>query len=298
MLKNRFSELLVAFSLLFILGSCKSNVDTTLEDKKKENDEQIQKYLADNKITAQKTESGLYYTILQKGTNIQPVIGDSVVAHYVLSRLDGTKVDSTSTINNQPLKFFMYPNTLIPGFLEGISLMKEGEKGLFLVPSHLAYSGRESAAIPPYSVLKFDVQLVQSITEHEQIDNYITRNKLSMPEVTQSGVRVIKTLARPDSAYVDNGKTVSVKYTGKLLNGKQFDSNASTATTFDFVVGAGSVVKGWDEGFTRLRKGEKAILLFPSTMGYGAQGQTNSSGAYVIYPYAPLVFEVEVVNIK
>ena len=77
-----------------------------------------------------------------------------------------------------------------------------------------------------------------------------------------------------------------VRYTGKLLSDKQFDTG-----DIQVRVGSGSVIKGFDEGVSKMKIGEKATLIFPSSLGYGTQGSGTT-----IRPYAPLLFEVEIVK--
>lgn len=94
------------------------------------------------------------------------------------------------------------------------------------------------------------------------------------------------------------GKSVKVHYTGWLYDpsaplgrGRQFDSSVGKEP-FTFNLGAGLVIKGWDEGFNNMKVGGKRKLVIPSEMGYGARGAGN-----VIPPNAPLMFEVELVDV-
>ena len=94
-------------------------------------------------------------------------------------------------------------------------------------------------------------------------------------------------------AQVKAGDTVIANYTGLLTNGLKFDSSLDRGETFEFPVGAGRVIKGWDEGFQKLRVGDRAILTIPAALGYGARGAGND-----IPPNATLIFIVEVVGVK
>ncbi len=95
-------------------------------------------------------------------------------------------------------------------------------------------------------------------------------------------------------AMVKAGDTISVQYTGKLVDGTKFDSSYDrNGTPFSFVVGAGQVIKGWDQGLLNMKIGEKRKLTIPSSLGYGSAG----AGA-VIPPDATLIFEVELVSIQ
>ena len=89
------------------------------------------------------------------------------------------------------------------------------------------------------------------------------------------------------------GETVLVHYTGLLGNGTKFDSSLDRGEPIAFQLGAGRVIKGWDEGIARLRIGDQATLIIPSQLGYGAKGVGG-----VIPPDATLIFIVEVVGVK
>lgn len=88
------------------------------------------------------------------------------------------------------------------------------------------------------------------------------------------------------------GQTVSVHYTGMLINGKVFDSSYSRNEPIEFPVGVGQVIAGWDEGILLLQEGDKARLVIPSHLGYGSRGAGG-----VIPPNAVLVFDVELVKV-
>ena len=89
------------------------------------------------------------------------------------------------------------------------------------------------------------------------------------------------------------GETVVIHYTGTLTNGVKFDSSRDSDQPFAFKLGVGQVIKGWDEGVAKLRVGDQAILVIPSTLGYGAKGAGDA-----IPPDSTLIFIVEVVDVK
>jgi FKBP-type peptidyl-prolyl cis-trans isomerase len=89
------------------------------------------------------------------------------------------------------------------------------------------------------------------------------------------------------------GKSVSVHYTGWLENGKKFDSSVDRGQPFSFPLGAGRVIKGWDEGVQGMKVGGKRKLTIPSDLGYGSRGAGG-----VIPPNAMLIFDVELLGVR
>jgi FKBP-type peptidyl-prolyl cis-trans isomerase FklB len=105
----------------------------------------------------QVTSSGLQYKVLKEGTGISPTAVDKVKVHYHGTLIDGTVFDS-SVDRGEPITFEL--NKVIPGWTEGLQLMKIGSKYRFFIPQELGYGARGSGKIPAYSTLIFDVELL------------------------------------------------------------------------------------------------------------------------------------------
>ncbi|GLC43947.1 Peptidyl-prolyl cis-trans isomerase fkbp1a [Pleodorina starrii] len=89
------------------------------------------------------------------------------------------------------------------------------------------------------------------------------------------------------------GQTVYVHYTGTLTDGKKFDSSRDRGSPFDFRLGMGEVIQGWDVGVAQMTKGQRATLTITSDMAYGPRGIPG-----VIPPSATLIFDVELLDFK
>ncbi len=109
---------------------------------------------------------------------------------------------------------------------------------------------------------------------------------------TSSGLKY-EVLREGNGPVAKAGQTVSVHYTGWLTDGTKFDSSVDRGQPFSFALGAGQVIKGWDEGVAGMKVGEKRKLTIPSDLGYGQRGAGN-----VIPPNATLVFDVELLGIQ
>jgi FKBP-type peptidyl-prolyl cis-trans isomerase len=120
--------------------------------------------------------------------------------------------------------------------------------------------------------------------DHVLHENLSPAERLVLPVIVTPG---------DNMNFPQRGDTLLMHYVGKLTDGTVFDSSRERGTPFQFVIGVGHVIKGWDEGVMRMCKGQKAILNIPSAKGYGKAGAGG-----VIPPDADLIFEVELLDIK
>ena len=103
----------------------------------------------------------------------------------------------------------------------------------------------------------------------------------------------IVTLKPGDGAEAKSGNNVTVHYVGTLTDGKKFDSSRDRNQPFQFTLGQGQVIKGWDQGVAGMKVGEKRKLTIPPAMAYGPQGRPP-----IIPPNSTLIFEVELMAIN
>ncbi|MCB9203072.1 MAG: peptidylprolyl isomerase [Flavobacteriales bacterium] len=130
-------------------------------EKEKKAKEEAEKKLTELKAGMTTSPTGLMYKILANGTGTQAEKGKTVAVHYTGMLTDGTVFDSSYN-RNQPIEFPLGAGRVIPGWDEGIALLKEGGKAKLLIPPHLAYGARGAGGvIPPNAHLIFDVELVK-----------------------------------------------------------------------------------------------------------------------------------------
>lgn len=268
-----------------------------------------------------KTDSGLEYQIVKDSTSeVYPEKGGFITFWFEI------KNDKDSTIDSQfadpnPVGIPTPEATYKPSIEEGFLLLTEGDSAVFLLNSDSLYSKTFHRPIPagiiPGSKVKMVVRMGKVYTkkfvdsvmvsqEKQQqnqmveesviytkdsiaIQDYLTKNKLK-GQATIGGAYVVKLKEnKATDVFIAPLDTIKTTYVGKLLiEGTEFDKSPA-GDYFTFVVGMGQVIKGWDQGFQKLKRGEKALLIIPSRLAYGSRGAGGS-----IPPNAPLVFEVEV----
>ena len=159
MRQNSLSIIFITVAALMILTaqSCKKSSKSYEEQEA----EIIQQFIDKNpEINFEKKPSGLFYYEAKTGTGISPVTGDSAWVYYSLYRLSGSMIESNSGTGD-PLIYQVDKGELISGFDEGVTYMKEGGLAIIIVPSGLGYGSRGTYAIPGYTPLLFELELVK-----------------------------------------------------------------------------------------------------------------------------------------
>ena len=240
------------------------------------------------------------------GTGTEAANNDLLVVSYTgwlydasKSDFKGAKIDS-SVDRNAPIAFTLGTGQVLAGWDQGIQGMKVGGKRTLVIPASLAYGANAKtaaatvgsityAAIPANSALVYDVELVS-------VAKATTPVYVAPPTTLESVDTKVGT-----GATAAAGKTLTVKYTGYLYDGTRvdfkgdvFDSSVIRGTTFDFVLGAGKVIAGWDQGVPGMLVGGKRTLIIPSELAYGKRGAGGGS----IPPDSDLIFDVELLKVK
>lgn len=227
-------------------------------------------------LPLQEIVPGLSYvdSVQGNGPEVQP--DDFVQIHYSGWLYENgqktTKFDS-SVDRGEPISFPLGRSFVIQGWEKGVPGMHVGGKRTLLISPDLAFGAQgRPPVIPPNATLIFDVEAVDVPTLHKEI------------------------LSAGQGAAAEPGDQVSVHYTGWLYEngqkGQMFDSSLTRGQPYNFTLGAGMVIPGWDLGLEGMTVGTKAQLIVPPAMGYGARGYGQT-----IPPNATLCFEVELVSI-
>jgi FKBP-type peptidyl-prolyl cis-trans isomerase len=308
----KLHNVLLLFGAVFMLG-CMKEVESQLDKQIKADDELVKNYITTNQLNLERDASGLYFKPLQTNPSGKALAAKDIVSlKYKISRLDGHVLEETQQARlamhyAQPSVRTMYSNAISPvGIDLGLGHMKEGEKYQFIVPSYLGfYNLSIKDTLPAYSNLIAEVEVVDVLTageqkamENEAIETFIEEQEWENVDRLNSGVRYVQT-QEGEGDRAAKADVVKVHYTGRLLDGQEFDASDTSKAPFQFTLGTGAVIQGWDEGIALMKKGEKGILIIPSDLAYGHTVFTLPSymSDFAIPPFSTLVFEIEIVDI-
>ncbi len=240
---------------------------------------------------AERSESGLAWTVLQEGTgDTHPSGADRVTVNYTGWTTDGRMFDS-STKRGKPAQFAV--NRVIKGWTEGLQLMVTGEKRRFWIPGELAYGEAKTndphaRSGPPRGTLVFDVELISFEEAPKPPDT--PKDVAKIPKnakKTKSGLGSRVLTKGTGKKHPTAASKVTVHYSGWTTDGKMFDSSVVRGTPATF--GLKQVIPGWTEGLQLMVVGEKRRLWIPEDLAYaGARGK----------PQGMLVFDVDLLEIK
>lgn len=236
-----------------------------------------------------KLPSGLEYVKVKENPSGVKVSPNGIVGIHYAGYLKNGQLFDNSIERDQTLDFPVGERAVVPGFDEAVQQLKVGEKARFFIPYQLAYGDREVGPIPAKSDLIFDVEIITYKVKQEPVP-FDVAGKDTL--TTASGLKYI-IIEQGNGPRATALRRVKVHYTGYLEDGKKFDSSISRGKPFQFELGVGQVIKGWDEGVALLNQGGKARLIVPYQLGYGEAGYPP-----VIPAKATLIFDVELIEIQ
>ncbi|GAB3749463.1 FKBP-type peptidyl-prolyl cis-trans isomerase [Spirosoma pomorum] len=269
------------------------------------------------KNRVQVTENGLKYQIHEQSDNERKgKVGDILTMHLTLLNNKDSVLRDTHK-EGAPFQMLLQVPPFKGSYEEGLTMLSKGDSATFYVSADSLFT-RAMQPLPPGvekgSDIGIAVKVMNIQTEDEYkkaqaadfekqktvdakiIDDYVAKNGLTgKGQKSPSGLYFITT--QPGSGPTPKaGDGVLVHYTGKLLNGKVFDSSLTNPQSggkpVQLQIGVGMVIPGWDEGVMKMHKGEKATLIIPSTMAYGPRGNQG------IAPNSVLTFDIELVDIQ
>ena len=256
-----------------------------------------------------KTDSVLLYKFHEKNTTRKAEIGDFMTVEMRYK----TNEDSLLFDGNGETIPLELVAPVFPGDInEALGMMSKGDSATFVIRADsFLLRNAKLTRLPDFidenSRIIFDIRMhnMQSLEElevekesvrreglkmeAELINSYILENNIAVNQEI-SGLYYIP-IRKGTGQQAKAGQRVSVHYTGKFLDGTLFDSSYSRGKPIEFELGRGYVIDGWEEGIAKMKKGGKSLLLIPSDLGYG-------EGRGEIPPYTPLVFEVELIDVK
>lgn len=271
----------------------------------------------DNNNGYTKMEAGTDYKIIVDAPgDVYPDYGDYLELHLNAVVDDSVIFDTRSAMGGEPAPLQLQKSPFSGDLLEALKHMTAGDSAqVRLSVDSLVAAGAPSAPwmnMGTGQKLVYNLKVV-SVTPKAQkdkkdqedaakqigiddklIQEHLAKNKMKA-EKTASGL-YYKLTKQGTGAQAQPGQKVSVNYTGMLLNGEKFDSNVDPqfqhVQPFEFMLGTGSVIKGWDEGIALLKEGGKATLYIPSNLAYGKNSPSPKIPANSV-----LVFDVELVKI-
>ena len=271
----------------------------------------------------EKNQNGLYYQFFTQNEGELPQVGD-LIEVKICCMINDTTPLIPNTQNMMKLQEPSFPGDLN----EGLAMMHKGDSASFIVNTdstfkYLFMQPTLPAEFNSTDVMRFEIKVVDFMPEKvyaqnfandvknrnaqraaqlqndyadetakaaKELAEYLTKNKIEAVP-TESGLYYVVT-EPGNGEKPEVGKPVTMHYTGKLLNGTVFDSSVERDQPFQFVLGVGQVIPGWDEGVQLMTKGEKGLLYIPYYLAYGERDMGD------IPPFSNLIFEVELIDFE
>ncbi|MCF6366500.1 MAG: FKBP-type peptidyl-prolyl cis-trans isomerase [Bacteroidales bacterium] len=270
-------------------------------------------FSCDNSESYKKHESGFEYKIITKENTNLTVKEDEILDLKLryFNQNDSLIFDSETL----PGKFRVQVLNPETGglFQEAITMLNIGDSAVFLIPAQNFYKETMKKQIPNFvkkdETFKFEVKINKSVSEEELNKEYrqylleaeyqesallkeYTKNEHITEAPTEDGLYIIQ-LEKGKGKKASAGKTATVHYTGKLINGQVFDSSVDRGEPVKFLIGQGDVIPAWDKAILKMREGDKIKLITSSKYAYGEFGFEK-----IVPPFTTLIFEIKLIDIN
>jgi len=296
------------FVTALIFAGCKKEYETIEEIDSQE----ISAYLASNNLTGFSDTLGIYWKVTKPGTGSAIDYTKETPVLFTVRSLDGSFVAAdTFAVYNRFAGRFGYIT------LKGIrsadnfrdiiikKLVKSNGEIRMIIPSQMAYGRDGYSFFEGYTNLKFPsnesldvtVKVIDNLPAYEdaQIKKYISDNKLTGFDKDAKYPYYYKVIDAGTGSGIDVDSTITVTYTGRLLNGVAFETVTSDSPV-TFVLD--ELAKGWQYGLPRIKEGGSIRLIMPSSLAYGNAGSVNVyTGLTTIPAFSPLDFEIKVTDV-
>lgn len=302
----------VTMTLVVVFWGCEP--ESEFEKQQAASDLEIENFIKNNGINAKVSEHGLYYEALIENESGQIPKGGEVLAIKYEIRTLGGKLLESSTEDSTLVRFgwnYVLPNGLVYGF----DVLKKGEKIRFYLPSYLAYQSYSSKDMfGPNTNFVMDLELVDIMTEDDiyetqidQIEQHIEANLTAGMSSSGSGL-YFQTLEAGKGIEANSGHVAKLHYKRTYLNGTLIQATDEDKP-LSVDLNSNQLVKGFKEGVLKMKEGEKALLIMPADIAFGASIKVIPStlrhelweGGYVgslVDPYEIVVYEVELLELR
>ena len=234
-------------------------------------------------------KNGLKIEILELGQGDASEVGDKLELHYVGKLFGvGTEFDNSYT-RSQSFSFVLGSGKVIKGWDLGLVGMLVGEKRKLFVPAELAYGSRNLGVIPPNSSLEFEVELL-SKTKGLKPDIF-PKHQLFPWQTLRPGIEAHIEVTG-EGADAKSGDQIVVHYTGWLMGGTEVHSSVRSGEKGAFTIGAGEVIRGWEQGLIGTKVGEVRYLNLSPMMAFASNPQSR------IPPNSRLIYKIRVLEIN
>ncbi len=269
-----------------------------------------------NSVDFKKTATGMPYQLFRtdaKGKEVKE--GYIFKAHFIQLLNDSVLFDSRTS--NMPVYVKAQKSQTTYDISELFMELRKGDS-VFTSQMVDTFLKRTPGQLPPFlkagSVLHFSLKVIDvfesdslaqldeakekeliSKKEVDALAAYIAKNKITATK-TESGV-FVETILNGNGPIVENGKYISVMYSGTSISGVKFDSNTDPSfgrtEPLSFTVGVGEMIRGFDLGLLNIKQGSKVKLYIPSMLAYADRPQSDK-----IKPYETLIFDIEIISIQ